>query len=150
MGQTDGLTAVLVGSHLGNDLGGNITGGREGMGLVDISTGNHGAVLQHILQVHQIAVVHMLGKVIRIMEVDNTGIMSIHDVLGQQNTAGDVLGHLACHIVTLHGVDGGVLVGVLLLDFLVVALDEAENPVVRGVGLTQQAAGVAVSTPARS
>ena len=37
------------------------------------------------------------------------------------------LADLARHVVPLDGVDGGVLVGVLLLDFLVVALDQAED-----------------------
>ena len=49
------------------------------------------------------------------------------------------------HRATLNCVDGGVLVGILLLDFLVVALDQAQNPVVSGVGLTGKATGVAVS-----
>ena len=76
--------------------------------------------------------------------MDDARLVGRHNILGQQDPAGDVLGHLACHIVTLDGVDGGVLVGVLLLDLFVVALDQAQNPVIRGVGLAGQAPGVAV------
>ena len=144
MGEADGLAAVLVGGHLGNDLGGNVAGGGERMRLLDEGAGNDGAVLEHVLQIHQIAVVHVLGIVVRIVEVDDAGLVGGDHFLGQQDALGDVLGHLARHVVTLDGVDGGVLVGVLLLDFLVVALDEAEDAVIGGVGLTQQAAGVAV------
>ena len=137
VGKANGLTAVLVGSHLGDNLGGDVAGGGEGMGLFNEGTGDDGAVLQHILQVYQIAVVHMLGIVVCIMEVDDTGLVSVHNLPGQENPAGNVLGNLTGHVVPLHGVDGGILVGVFLLHFLVVALNEAENPVVGGVGLTE-------------
>ena len=43
-------------------------------------------VLQHILKVDQVAVVHVLGKVIRIVEMDQALIMGIHDLLRQQHT----------------------------------------------------------------
>ena len=144
MGQGNGLAAVLVGSHLGNDLRGDVAGGGKAVGLFDHGAGNDGAVLQHVLQVHQIAVVHVLGEVVGIVEVDDARLVGFHNVLGQQNAAGDVLGHLAGHVVPLDRVDGGVLVGVFLLDFLVVAFDEAENLVVGGVGAADQIAGIAV------
>ena len=115
------------------------------MGLFNHGAGDDGAVLQHILQVHQVTVVHMLGIVVRIVEVDDARLVGVHNLLGQQNAAGNVLAHLACHIVPLDGVDGRILVGVLLLDFLIVALNQAENPVVGGVGFAHQAAGIAVS-----
>ena len=145
MGQADALTAVLVGGHLCNDLGGNVAGGGKAVGLFDIGAGDDRAVLQHILQVHQVAVVHVLGKVIAVMEVNNARLVSLHNILGQQNALGDVLRHLAGHIVPLHAVNGGVLVGVFLLDLLVVALNEGEDLVVCGVGLADQGAGVAVA-----
>ena len=144
MRQGNGLSAILVGCHLGDDLGGDVAGGGEGMGLLDQGAGDDGAVLQHVLQIHQIAVVHMLGIIVRVMEMDDAGLVGVHHFLGKQDTTGDVLADLARHVVPLDGVDGGVLVGVLLLDFLVIALDQAEDAVVRGVGLTQKAAGIAV------
>ena len=70
MGQADALAAVLVGGHLCNDLGGNVAGGGKAVGLFNIGAGDDGAVLQHILQVDQIAVVHVLRKVVGIVEVD--------------------------------------------------------------------------------
>ena len=95
-------------------------------------------------QVDQIAVVHMLGKVVGVVEVDQALPVRLDDVGGQQQPGGQVLGDLAGHIVALDAVDGGVLVGVLLLDFLVVALDEAEDPLVGGVGLALQVLDIAV------
>ena len=144
MGQADALTAVLVGGHLCNDLGGNVAGGGEAVRLFDIGAGNNGAVLQHILQIHQIAVVHMLGEVVGIVEVDQTLLMCLYDLRVQQQTGGQILGDLAGHIVALHAVDGGVLVGVLLLDLFVLALDQAQDALVGGVGLALQALDVAV------
>ena len=114
------------------------------MRLLDHCAGDHGAVLQHIVQIDQIAVVHMLRVVVRVVEMDDTGFMGINDLLRQENSAGDVLGDLACHIVSLHGVDRRVLVRVFLLDLLVVALDQAQNAVIGRIGLSDQASDIAV------
>ena len=114
------------------------------MGLLNQRTGNHGAVLQHILQVHQITVVHMLGIIVGVMEMNDATLMGCHNFSRQQNAVGDVLRDFARHIVTLHRIDGGVFVGVLLLDLLVVALNQAEDAVIGGVGLAQQAAGITI------
>lgn len=144
MGQADALTAVLVGSHLGDDLGGDVAGSGEGMGLFDEGAGDNGAVLQHVVQVDQVAVVHVLGEVVGVMEVDNAFLVRLDHLGRQQHTHGQVLGNLARHVVALDRVDGGVLVGVLLLDFLVVAFDQGQNAVVGGVVGALQALDIAV------
>ena len=114
------------------------------MRALDERAGDDGAVLQHVFQVHQIAVVHMLGIVIGIVEMDNARLVGRHDLPGQQDPAGNILGDLARHIVPLDGVDGGIFIGVFLLDLLVVALDEAQDSVVRGVGLAGQIPGIPI------
>ena len=144
MRQRDALAAILVGGHLGDDLGGDIAGGGKAVGPLDQRAGDNGAVLQHILHVHQITVVHMLGEIVGVVEMDNSLIVRLHDVPGQQDAVGDVAADLAGHIVPLGGVDHRVLVGILLLGLLVVALDKTEDLVVRGVGLAHQRAGIAV------
>ena len=114
------------------------------MRLLNQRTRDNSAVLEHVLQVHQIAVVHVLGKVIRIVEMDQALIMGIHDLLGQQHTLSQVLGDLAGHVVTLNGIDGRVLVGVLLLDLFVVALDQRQDLVIGRVLLALQALNIAI------
>ena len=84
MSQGDGLTAVLVGGHLGDDLGGDVAGGGETVGPFNEGAGDDGAVLQHVLQVHQITVVHVLSIIVGVMEVDDALLVSLHDVRGQQ------------------------------------------------------------------
>ena len=49
MGQGDGLAAVLIGGHLGDNLSGDVAGGGERVGLFDQGAGDDGAVLQHVL-----------------------------------------------------------------------------------------------------
>ena len=114
------------------------------MRLFDERAGDDRAVLEHILQVHEIAVVHVLGKIVRVVEMDDTGLVRLDDLLRQQHPAREVLRYLARHIVALDGVDGGVLVGVFLLDLFVVRLDEGQDLVVRRVRLAHQRACVAV------
>ena len=144
MGQADALAAVLVGGHLCNDLGGNVAGGGKAVGLFNIGAGDDGAVLQHILQIDQVAVVHVLGKVVGIVEVDQALLMGLDDLRVQQQAGGQVLGDLTGHVVALDTVHGGVLVGVLLLDLFVLALDQAQNALVGGVGLALEALDIAV------
>ena len=76
--------------------------------------------------------VHVLRKVVGIVEVDQALIVCLDDLRVQQQAGGQVFGDLTSHIVTLDAVHGGVLVGVLLLDFLVLALDQAEDALVGG------------------
>ena len=55
------------------------------MRLFNQRAGNDRAVLQHILQIDQIAVVHMLGEIIRVVEVDDALVVRVDDVLRQQH-----------------------------------------------------------------
>lgn len=97
----------------------------KAVGLRDKSTADNGTILQHILQIDQITVVHMLGKIIRVVKMDDALLMGLHDIRRKQNTAGDILADLACHIVALYAVDSGVLIGILLLDFLIITFNQA-------------------------
>ena len=142
--ERDGLAAVLAARHLGDDLRGDVAGGGEAVRLLDERTGDDGAVLQHVLEVHEVAVVHVLREVVGVVEVDDALVVGLHDLGGQQHALREVLGDLTGHVVALHGVHRGVLVGVLLLDLFVVALDEGEDLVVRGVLLALQTLQVAV------
>ena len=144
MGQADALAAVLVGGHLCNDLGGDVAGGGEAVRLLNIGAGDDGAVLEHVVQIDEVAVVHVLGKVVGVVEVDETLLMGLDDLRVQQQAGGQVLGDLTGHVVALDAVDGGVLVGVLLLDFFVLALDQAQDALVGGVGLALEALDIAV------
>ena len=87
---------------------------------------------------------HMLGKIVGVVEVDETFLMRLNDLRVQQQAGSQVFGDLTGHIVALDAVDGGVLVGVLLLDFFVLALDEAQDALVGGVGLALEALDIAV------
>ena len=124
MGQRNRLAAVLGGSNLGDNLRRDVAGSREAVRLLDQRARDNGAVLEHVLQVHQVAVMHVLGKVVGIVEVNQALVVGIHDLLRQQNALSQVLGNLAGHVVALNGVDGRVLVRVLLLDLFVIALDQ--------------------------
>ena len=68
---------------------------------------------------------HSLSVIVRIVEMNNSFLMCLYYILRKQDTVGYITANLTCHIVALYAVDGGVLVGVLLLDLLVVAFDQA-------------------------
>ena len=144
MGQGDGLTAVLVGGYLGHNLSGDVAGGGKAVGPLNEGPGDDGAVLQHVLQVHQVAVVHVLGEIVGVVEVNDALLMGLHNLLGQQQPLAEVPGDLAGHVIPLGGVYHRVFVGVFLLGFLVAAFDEAEDAVVGGVAPADQRAGIAV------
>ena len=114
------------------------------MGTLDQRPGDDGAVLQHIFQIHQIAVVHMLGIIVGVMEMNDALPMGVHDLLRQQDPLRDVPAYLTSHVVPLGGIDHRVLVGVFLLGFLVAALDQGKDLLVGGVGAAHQRTGVTV------
>ena len=49
------------------------------------------AVLQHILEVHKVAVVHMLSAIVRVMEMDDAGFVRVDNLLRQQHAAREIL-----------------------------------------------------------
>ena len=145
MGEADALAAVLVAGNLRNDLRGDVAGGGKTVRLFDQRAGDDRAVLQHVVQIDQIAVVHMLGIVIRVVEMDDALLVRLDDLARQQQAARDIPADLAGHIIALHAVDRGILVGVFLLGLLVVAFDQAEDLVVGGVGAADERALIAVA-----
>ena len=101
------------------------------MRLLDHGAGDHGAVLQHVVEVDEVAVVHALRVVVGVVEVDDALLMGLDHVLGQQLAVREVAADLAGHVVPLGGVHHRrVLVGVLLLDDLVVGVDQRQDLVV--------------------
>ena len=87
---------------------------------------------------------HMLGIIIRVVEMDDPFFVSLHDLLGQKQAVCDILADGAGHIVALYAVDDGVLVGIFLHDLLVVALNQAQDLLIRAVRLTNQGSLVTV------
>ena len=101
MGQGKCLSAVLVAGNLCHNLRGDVACCEETVRLLDHGLTDHCSVLQHILKVDEIAVVLLLSIVVRIMEMYDSGFMSLHDILWQQHSLGKILGHLTGHVVTL-------------------------------------------------
>ena len=145
MSQGDGLTTVLARCYLSNNLSCNVACRREAVWTLNQSTGDNSAVLQHVIKVDEVAVVHVLCKVIGIVEVDKTLVVSSNNILWKELTLNEVLRNLTSHVVTLNGNNGRILVGVLLLDFLVVALNQRQNLVIGGVLVTLLVLDVAVN-----
>ena len=78
------------------------------------------------------------------MEVDGSLVMGLGDILRQQDPPGQVPAHLSSDIVPLGGGDHGVLVGVLLSQFLIFVAEQGEDGLVGGVGLAHQGPVIAV------
>ena len=94
------------------------------MRLFNHRLADDGAVLQHIFQIDKIAVVFFLGEIVSIVEMDNAFIMGFHDIFGKKKTFRQILGNLACHVVSLGGVDNRVLIGIFLLDLFIIEFNE--------------------------
>ena len=80
------------------------------MWLGDHGLGNDSAVLKHVLQVHQVAVMLLLREIIGIMEMDDAFFMGCHNLLRKKDPARQVFGNLSRHIVALGGIDGRILI----------------------------------------
>ena len=66
----------------------------------------------------------MLGKIVQVMEMDDTFAMSFYYILGQKQAARNVFGNFAGHIVALNAIDGRILVGVFFFGFFAAAFDK--------------------------
>ena len=83
MGKRNRLAAVLVRGDLGDNLRRDVAGGREALGLFDHRARNHRSILKHILEVHKVAVVHVLRVIIHVVEMDDALLVGLNDVGGQ-------------------------------------------------------------------
>ena len=144
MAHLHALSAVLVGGHAGDDLGDDGAGYLEALGGLDELAVDHGAVVQHIPNVHQAAVEDVLHEVVRVVEVEHALVVGLGNLLRQKDAAGQIPAHLAGDVVPLGRGDGSVLVGVLLRQILIVVADQGQDGFVGGVGLAHQSPGVAV------
>ena len=70
--------------------------------------------------------------------MDNPFFMRAHNVFRQQETLGNVLADFACHIIALHAVYGRVFIGIFLLYFFVIALNQAEYLFIRRIRFAYQ------------
>ena len=145
MRQREGLPAILVGCHLRDDLRCNVRRCVEAVRLLNQCLADDRPVLKHILQIDQIAVVFLLRIIVRIMKMDDPRFMRPDNFLRKQDSAAQISADLSGHVVTLSGVDDRVLVGVLLLHFLIVLLDQRQNTIVRRVGLARKRPLIAVA-----
>ena len=110
MRKADTLTAVLAGSNLRNDLCGYIARCGKRVGLFNHRAADNGAVLKHIFQIYKITVVHMLRKVIGVMEMNQPVFMRLHNILRQKDSLGQVFGNFTRHVIALYAVYSGILV----------------------------------------
>ena len=145
MRKADALSAILVAGNLRDDLGRDVAGCGEAVRALDQCLADHGAVLQHILQVYKIAVVHMLCKIVGVMEVDDSLLIRLNNIFRKKKSSREILADLSSHIVTLYAVDRRILVGIFLHNLFVVALDQGQDPVVRRVCFPHQRAVIAVA-----
>ena len=97
----------------------NRTGCNEAFRGINPYTAYACPVLEHILKVYEVAVMHVLGEIIRVMEMDDTFSLGFEYVFRKQVFIGIMPAPLPGHVIPLYGQDGGVLIGVLLLYFLV-------------------------------
>ena len=87
----------------------------------------------------------MLCKVIRIMEMNDSCFMCIHNLLWKKETSCNILTYLSCHIIPLHTVHCRVLIGIFLLYILIIILDQRKDPVIRRIGFTDKRSLITVS-----
>ena len=133
--QCEGLSAVLVGCYLSDDLCRYVAGSEEGMRLFNHGLADDGAVLQHVFQIDQVAVMFSLRIVVSVVEMDDACFMRLHDFFGEEQTLCQILGHFAGHVVALGGIDDRVLVGIFLFDFFIGEVDQGKNAVIGRVAL---------------
>ncbi len=144
MRKRDRLSAILIRCHLCYYLCGYVAGCGKAVRSLYHGSGNNRSVLEHILKVNKVAVVHMLSIIIRVVEMNNTLVVSFHYILRKQYTVSDVARHLTCHIVTLSRINYGILIRVFLLCLFVIALYKRKNFVIRCIRLSDKISGVSV------
>lgn len=106
------------------------------MRSINTGSADYGTILEHIFQVHQTAVVHMLRIVIAVMKLDQPFFMRLHDIRRKQKSSCKILTDLTSHVITLNAVDRRILVGVFLFYFLIISFNKGQDLLIRCIRLT--------------
>ena len=114
------------------------------MWFIDKGFADYRTVFQHILQIDQIAVVHMLRKIIGVMEMNQPFLIRFHNIRRQQQSFRQIPADLTGHIIPLYAVNHRILIRVLLHNFFVIAFDQRQNPPVRRIALADKGTGIAI------
>ena len=72
------------------------------------------------------------------MEMDHALLMRLYDIFRKQNSLGQILADLPCHIITLCRVDHRVFIRILLVHFLIHMLDQRKNSIICCIRLTSK------------
>ena len=110
MRQGNTLSAVLGTCNLRDCLCGNIAGSGKALRRIDHRLADDRTVLKHVLQIDQTAVVRVLRKIIRVMKMDDSFLMRLYDLRWKQESSGDILADLTCHVIPLYTVYGRVFI----------------------------------------
>ena len=110
MSKAYALSAVLRTCNLCYNLGCNIASSGKCMRFLNKCSAYYSTVLKHILKVYKVTVMHMLCKIVCIMEMYNSLLMSIYYVFRQQHSLCNILAYFSCHIVSLHTIYGRIFI----------------------------------------
>ena len=69
---------------------------------VYLCAADYGSVLQHVFQVNKVAVVHVLGKIVSVVEVDKALVVGGGNVFVQEEAAGNVFAYFPGHVIALY------------------------------------------------
>ena len=144
MRQGNGLAAVLARRYLRDDLRCDVASGGEAVRLFNECSSNDRSVLEHILQIHQVAVMNGLGRIIRIVKMNTSLVMCRRDFGGQDKSACQVAIYLTSNIVSLCGNDIGVFIRILLLRIRTTAVQNGKDFVIGRICLSHQLVLIAV------
>ncbi|CAK7019016.1 MAG: hypothetical protein DELT_03282 [Desulfovibrio sp.] len=145
MPHVDGLAAILAAGDGGDDLRHYRARDLEAFGAFNKLPVHHRPVIEHVSYVNQAAVKNGLQKIVRVVEMQDSLVVRLGNFFGKQNPAGKVLGDLPGDQVALRRRDNRVFVGIFFHNILVAVLNQAQDGIVRRVGLTHQCARIAVN-----
>ena len=114
MCQGNALSAILAAGHLRHDLHGDITCRRKTVRFVNKGLADDCAIFQHIFQIDKITVVHMLGIIVGIVEMNQSLPVCLHDFFWQQKPSRQIFAHFPGHIITLYTVNNRIFIGIFL------------------------------------
>ena len=97
------------------------------MRLFDQGISNDRPVLEHILQVHQLAVGNRPGHISHVMDVDDALVMGFDHIFREDVSAADVFGDFARQVIPHRAVDDGIFICILLLRQLVVMPEQRQD-----------------------
>ena len=129
------LPTILITSNRSNNLSHNSTSNLKTLRSLNHLTIHNSTIIKHIPYVYKTTIKYWLNKIISIMKMQNTFLMSLTNLLRKKNSLSKITRNLSSNIIPLSRSNSRILIRIFLIKLLIFILNQTKNRLIRSITL---------------